>query len=155
MWTLGSMKNSKIPWKLQTRFDWVCTWGIMKNAASLTPLAPAWAVLMFQHLKVLDSKIPKDLKIWSEIRDNFYGCHTALDTCCCFDALISEQKCDLSEALKQQNYIKIANSDWLSLYMRDNDFFFIFHCKPLPCIKLLYSTCSINWVWAYTRVGVM
>jgi hypothetical protein len=24
-WSLGSIKNSKITWELQTRFDWVCT----------------------------------------------------------------------------------------------------------------------------------
>jgi hypothetical protein len=38
----------------------------------------------------------------------FYGCHTTLGNCCC-DVKISE-KSDPLEALKQQNYLKIANS---------------------------------------------
>jgi hypothetical protein len=30
-------------------------------------------------------------------------------------------KSDPSEPLKQQNYMKIADSAWLSLYIRDNE----------------------------------
>jgi hypothetical protein len=29
-WSLRSINISKIIWKLQTRFDWVCTWGIIE-----------------------------------------------------------------------------------------------------------------------------
>jgi hypothetical protein len=36
--------------------------GQWKCATSITPLAPAWTVLNFQYLKVLDSMIPKDQK---------------------------------------------------------------------------------------------
>jgi hypothetical protein len=31
MWYLGSFKNSKNIWNLQTRFDCVCTWGVIKK----------------------------------------------------------------------------------------------------------------------------
>jgi hypothetical protein len=27
-WSLESINHKKITWRLQTRFDWVCTWGI-------------------------------------------------------------------------------------------------------------------------------
>jgi hypothetical protein len=30
-WSLGSINHNKITWKLQTRFGWVCTWGIMNK----------------------------------------------------------------------------------------------------------------------------
>jgi hypothetical protein len=32
--SLGSIYHNKCTWKLQTRFKWVCTWGIMKRATS-------------------------------------------------------------------------------------------------------------------------
>jgi hypothetical protein len=35
---------------------------VHEGATSLTPLAPASAVFDFQHLKVLESMIPKKLK---------------------------------------------------------------------------------------------
>jgi hypothetical protein len=69
-WSLGSIKNNKITWKLQTRFDCVCTWRIMKNCniphAALAPaelyFSTGWALLNSQHWIVLDSMIPKDKK---------------------------------------------------------------------------------------------
>jgi hypothetical protein len=45
------------------------------------------AVLNVQHLKVLESMIPKDQKNLTTLKwkygATFYSCHTALDTCCC------------------------------------------------------------------------
>jgi hypothetical protein len=36
-WSLGSISHNKITKELQTRFYWVCSWGIMNTATSLTP----------------------------------------------------------------------------------------------------------------------
>jgi hypothetical protein len=49
------------------------------------PLAPAWALLNSQHLKLLDSIILKEKNNNIEMKYGtiFYGCHTALDTCGC------------------------------------------------------------------------
>jgi hypothetical protein len=48
-----SWNHNKITRELQTRFNWVCTLGKWILATSLTPLAPAWAVLNCKHLIVL------------------------------------------------------------------------------------------------------
>jgi hypothetical protein len=47
---------------LQTRSDWVCTWGIINKCNIPLPPAPAWALLNSQHLIVLASMITMDQK---------------------------------------------------------------------------------------------
>lgn len=71
LWSLGSIYHTKYT-NIANSFHWVCTWGIIKGAKTLTPLAPAYAVLNLQHFKEPESKIPKNRKKkqWSEIRGN-------------------------------------------------------------------------------------
>jgi hypothetical protein len=58
-----ALSTTTLQEKLQTRFDWVCTWGII-NMWNIphAPWQPAWAVPNSQHLIVLPSMIPNDQK---------------------------------------------------------------------------------------------
>ena len=59
--TFESNQSKFNTWKLQTRFYWVCSWGIMKMATSLTPRT-GLSGFQFSTLKVLESLIPNDQK---------------------------------------------------------------------------------------------
>jgi hypothetical protein len=56
VWPLGWINHNKITWKLQTRFNWVCTWGIKKKGiirAHITSLSGT----QFSIIEVRESTI--------------------------------------------------------------------------------------------------
>jgi hypothetical protein len=67
-WSIWSIILNKITWKLQTRFDWVCSWGIMKKGNIPHALSTCLSDIRFQYLKV-ESMIPKDQKIETSCYD--------------------------------------------------------------------------------------
>ena len=58
-------------WKLQARFDWVCSWEIIKSATSLTTPSTCLSGIQFSTLKVLGVIDPKEpekiLQHWDEV----------------------------------------------------------------------------------------
>jgi hypothetical protein len=54
--------------KCITRFNWICSWVIMKKCNTAHPRLPAWVVLNCKHLKVLESIIPQNQKNISTLK---------------------------------------------------------------------------------------
>jgi hypothetical protein len=72
---------------LQTRFDWVCSWGILKKSNFLTPPSTGLSGTRFSTLNSAGINDPEEPEKYNNTelknRATFYNCHTALDTCCC------------------------------------------------------------------------
>jgi hypothetical protein len=84
------------------------------------PRSSGLSCTQFQHLKVLESMIPKDQKNIITLGVNLLWLplitwHLPL---WCINI---RRKRDPYKALKQQNYMKTADPVWLSLYMRKNE----------------------------------
>jgi hypothetical protein len=87
-WSLGCTNYNKIRRELQTQFDWVRTWGIMnKCATSLTLCSTGLSGTHFSTLNSVGIKNREGPEKYdnTEVKygETSYGCHTALDICCC------------------------------------------------------------------------
>jgi hypothetical protein len=61
-WSLGGFNHNKISRELQTRFDWVCTWGIMYTCNILQPPSTGLSGTQFSNLNSAGINDPEGLE---------------------------------------------------------------------------------------------
>jgi hypothetical protein len=158
-WYLRIVKDNKITWKLQTRFDWVCTWGIMKKCSvhPSCPLAPAWIARINDPDDGPDKTSWTVYKIWRMSFGQDVWIKTYLNKEEEYTKKKGVNKPIYGQVSWEQHLTKIFHfNKWLGLHFNDkpNSLFNIISCNIQRNLMVMpFVNCHVlDWLFEICRI---